>query len=152
MPIIDLPSLPSPQPLVRALCFLSTGSSIPPSQMEGSRPPCSALAGLVTLCVFWAHLRSFLWPSLRCTPAQRWSPFRCWWTRPSPAFTRGEESCLNTPGHKILQAKLQQYMNRELPDVQAGFSKGRGTRDQIANIRWIMEKAREKTHETPPSS
>ena len=44
---------------------------------------------------------------------------------------------------KILQARLQQYMNRELPDVQAGFSKGRGTRDQIANIRWIIEKARE---------
>ena len=41
------------------------------------------------------------------------------------------------------QARLQQYMNRELPDVQAGFRKGRGTRDQIANIRWIMEKARE---------
>ena len=45
--------------------------------------------------------------------------------------------------HKILQAKLQQYMNCELLDVQAGFRKGRGTRDQIANIRWIMEKARE---------
>ena len=44
---------------------------------------------------------------------------------------------------KILQAKLQQYVNHELPDVQAGFRKGRGTRDQIANIRWIMEKARE---------
>ena len=44
---------------------------------------------------------------------------------------------------KILQARLQQYMNRELPDVQAGFRKGRGTRDQIANILWIMEKARE---------
>ena len=44
---------------------------------------------------------------------------------------------------KILQARLQQYMNRELPDVQTGFRKGRGTRDQIANIRWIMEKARE---------
>ena len=44
---------------------------------------------------------------------------------------------------KTLQASLQQYMNRELPDVQAGFRKGRGTRDQIANIRWIMEKARE---------
>ena len=44
---------------------------------------------------------------------------------------------------KIIQARLQQYMNRELPDVQAGFRKGRGTRDQIANIRWIMEKARE---------
>ena len=44
---------------------------------------------------------------------------------------------------KILQARLQQYMNRELPDVQAGFRKRRGTRDQIANIHWIMEKARE---------
>ena len=44
---------------------------------------------------------------------------------------------------KILQARLQQYMNRELPDVQAGFRKGRGIRDQIANIPWIMEKARE---------
>ena len=44
---------------------------------------------------------------------------------------------------KILQARLQQYVNHELPDVQAGFRKGRGTRDEIANIRWIMEKARE---------
>ena len=44
---------------------------------------------------------------------------------------------------KILQARLQQYMNQELPDVQAGFGKGRGTRDQIANIRWIIQKARE---------
>ena len=44
---------------------------------------------------------------------------------------------------KILQARLQQYVNRELPDVQAGFRKGRGTRDQIANIRWITEKVRE---------
>ena len=44
---------------------------------------------------------------------------------------------------KILQARLQQYVNRELPDVQAGFRTGRGTRDQIANIHWIMEKARE---------
>ena len=44
---------------------------------------------------------------------------------------------------KILQARLQQYMNRELPDVPAGFRKGRGTRDQIANICWIMEQARE---------
>ena len=43
---------------------------------------------------------------------------------------------------KILQARLQQYVNCEFPDVQAGFRKGRGTRDQIANIRWIMEKAR----------
>ena len=44
---------------------------------------------------------------------------------------------------KILQASLQQYVNRELPDVQAGFRKGRWTRDQIANIRWIIKKARE---------
>ena len=44
---------------------------------------------------------------------------------------------------KILQARLQQYTNHELPDVQAGFRKGRGTRDQIYNIRWIIEKARE---------
>ena len=44
---------------------------------------------------------------------------------------------------KILQARLQQYMNCELPDVQAAFRKGKGTRDQIANIRWIMGKARE---------
>ena len=44
---------------------------------------------------------------------------------------------------KVLQTSLQQYMNRELPDVQAGFRKGRGTRDQIASICWIIEKARE---------
>ena len=44
---------------------------------------------------------------------------------------------------KILQARLQKYVNRELPDVQAGFRKGRGTRDQIANIHWIIEKATE---------
>ena len=44
---------------------------------------------------------------------------------------------------KTLQASLQQYVNRELPDVQAGFRKGKGTRDQIANISWIIEKARE---------
>ena len=44
---------------------------------------------------------------------------------------------------KILQARLQQYMNQELPDVQAGFRKDRGSRDQIANVHWIIEKARE---------
>ena len=44
---------------------------------------------------------------------------------------------------KILQARLQQYVNHELPNVQAGFRKGRGTRDQITNIRWIIKKARE---------
>ena len=43
---------------------------------------------------------------------------------------------------KILQARLQQYLNRELPDIQAGFRKGRGTRDQTANMHWIIEKAR----------
>ena len=44
---------------------------------------------------------------------------------------------------KVLQARLQQYVNRELPDVEAGFRKGRGTRDQIANIRWVIKRARE---------
>ena len=53
---------------------------------------------------------------------------------------------------KILQARLQQYVNREVPDVQAGFRKGRGTRDQIANIRWIMEKAREFQKKTSISA
>ena len=56
---------------------------------------------------------------------------------------------------KILQARLQQYVNCELPDVQPGFRKGRGTRDQIANIRWIIEKAREfqeKKKQKPTSS
>ena len=52
-------------------------------------------------------------------------------------------SCTSKIMLKILQARLQQYVNRDLPDVQAGFRKGRGTRDQIANMRWIMEKARE---------
>ena len=53
------------------------------------------------------------------------------------------DSAANKIMFKILQARLQQYLNRELPDVQAGFRKGRGTRDQIANISWIIEKARE---------
>ena len=52
---------------------------------------------------------------------------------------------------KILQARLQQYVNRELPDVQAGFRKGRRTRDQIANIRWIIKKAREFQKNIPLS-
>ena len=52
---------------------------------------------------------------------------------------------------KILQARLQQYMNREFPHVQAGFRKGRETRDQIANIHWIMEKAREFQKKTKTS-
>ena len=53
---------------------------------------------------------------------------------------------------KILQARLQQYVNRELPDVQAGFRKGRGTRDQIAKMCWIMEKAREFQKKTSIST
>ena len=52
-------------------------------------------------------------------------------------------SCASKLMLKILQARLQQYVNRELPDVQAGFRKGRGTRDQIANICWMNKKARE---------
>ena len=52
-------------------------------------------------------------------------------------------SCASKVKLKILQATLQQYMNQELPDVQAGFRKGRGTRDQTANIHWIIEKAKE---------
>ena len=53
---------------------------------------------------------------------------------------------------KILQARLQQYMNHELPDVQAGFRKGRGTRDQIANIHWIMEKSKRIPEKTSLSA
>ena len=53
---------------------------------------------------------------------------------------------------KILQARLQQYVNHELPDVQVGFTKGRGTRDQIANIRWIIRKAREFQKKTSISA
>ena len=53
---------------------------------------------------------------------------------------------------KILQDRLQQYMNYELPDVQAGFGKGRGTRDQIANILWFIEKAREFQKKTSISA
>ena len=53
---------------------------------------------------------------------------------------------------KILQARLQQHVNHELPDVQAGFRKGRGIRDQVANIRWIIEKAREFQKKTSLSA
>ena len=53
---------------------------------------------------------------------------------------------------KVLQARLQQYMNCELPDVQAGFRKGKGTRDQIANICWIIKKAREFQKKTSISA
>ena len=59
-----------------------------------------------------------------------------------PSYTPWKES-YDQPRQHILQASLQQYVNHEFRDVQAGFRKGRGTRDQIANIHWIMEKARE---------
>ena len=52
---------------------------------------------------------------------------------------------------KILQARLQQYMNKELPDVQAGFRKGSATRDQIANIHWIIKKKQENSRKTSPA-
>ena len=61
-------------------------------------------------------------------------------------------SCPSKVILKILQVRLQQCVNRELPDVQAGFRKGRGTRDQIANIHWIMEKAREFQKKTSTSA
>ena len=54
--------------------------------------------------------------------------------------------------HKILQVRLQQNMNHELPDVQGGFREGRGTRDQIANIRWIIEKKQESPRKTSTSA
>ena len=53
---------------------------------------------------------------------------------------------------KILQVRLQQYMNHEIPDVQAGFRKGTGTRDQIANIHWIMEKKQESSRKASISA
>ena len=65
---------------------------------------------------------------------------------PKNAQTTAQIALISHAGkvmHKILQARLQQYVNPELPDVQAGFRKGRETRDQIANICWIIEKATE---------
>ena len=67
---------------------------------------------------------------------------------PSPLWNNPSElrACILVKSSvmpQILQARLQQYRNRELPDVQAGLTKGRGTRDQIANIHWVIEKARE---------
>ena len=75
--------------------------------------------------------RSVFIPILKKGNAKEWSDY---------AQLHSSHTVVKT---KILQGKCQQYMNRELPDVQAGFTKGRGTKDQIANIRWIMEKATE---------
>ena len=78
---------------------------------------------------------------------QSFVPFPSWFPFPIRKFGRQILWTLSQHANKvvlkILQAKLQQYMNHELPDVQAGFRKGRGTRDQIANICWIIDKARE---------
>ena len=72
---------------------------------------------------------------------------------PKNAHTTTQLNSSHTPVKlKILQARLQQYKNHELPDVQAGFRKGRGTRDQIANIHWIIEKAREFQEKTSTSA
>ena len=68
--------------------------------------------------------------------------YNCKWKTPKNAQITTQLHSSHTL-LKILQASLQQYMNHELPDVQAGFRKGRGTRDQIANVCWIIEKARE---------
>ena len=65
------------------------------------------------------------------------------WSNLAAAAAAAAAAHANKAMLKILQARLQHYMNREIPDVQAGVRKGRGTRDQIANIRWVMEKARE---------
>ena len=70
----------------------------------------------------------------------------------SPAPNPKPIVCSSKVMLKIIQARLRQYVNRELPDVQAGFRKGRGTRDQIANIHWIMEKAREFQKKTSISA
>ena len=89
-----------------------------------------------------------IWKTQQCAQDWKWSIFI-----PIPKKGNAKE-CSNyhtiaLTSHtskvmlKILQARLQQYMNPELPDVQAGFRKGRGTRDQIANIHWIIKKARE---------
>ena len=71
------------------------------------------------------------------------SPKERQWQRHSNYHTIALISHASKVMLKILQARLQQYVNSELPDVQAGFRKGRGTRDQISKIRWIIEKARE---------
>ena len=96
---------------------------------------------------------------LHCTCQQIWKTQQWLWDWKSPVFIpipkKGNaKECSNyctivLISHasnvmlKILQARLQQYVNQELPDVQSGFRKGRGSRDQIANIRWVIEKTRE---------
>ena len=125
-----------------------------------------------SLCSFWENLYAQLYSSWAISNPERWCCESAALNMPANletlAVATGLEmvSCHSNPktgnakecsnyltialvSHasklmlKFLQARLQQYMNCELPDVQAGFRKGRGTRDQIGNIRWIIEKARE---------
>ena len=77
------------------------------------------------------------WKRSVCIPIQKGNAKECSNYRTIALISHASKVML-----KILQARLQQYVNRELPDVEAGFRKGRGTRDQIASIRWITEKAR----------
>ena len=125
---------------------------------DGS-PPGSPISGIL-------QARTMEWVAMSFSKARKWkvkvkSPSHVrllatpWTTAyqapPSMGFSRQEyRSGVPLPSPhdskvmlKILQARLQQYVNRELPDVQAGFRKGRGTREQIANIHWIIEKTRE---------
>ena len=126
--------------------------------MDGS-PPGSPVPGIL-------QARTLEWVAIAFSNVWKWkvkvkSLSRVWLPAtpctlayqapPSMGFSRQEYWSgvpLPSPSHtlvtlKILQARLQQYVNCELPDVQAGFRKGRGTRDQTANIRWIIEQARE---------
>ena len=98
----------------------------------------------ISLCLLWGHWWCRLLLLMRVSGMRSWYHWRAIF---QPTNTHYHTIALISHASKvmlkILQARLQQYVNRELPDVQAGFRKGRGTRDQTANIHWIMEKARE---------
>ena len=143
-----------------------------PIPKKGNAKECSnyctiALISHTSKVKLLSHVQLFatLWtvayqapPSMEFSRQEYWNglPFPSPGDLPSPGIEPGSptwwadalpfEPLGNPTGYKvmlkILQARLQQYVNRELPDVQVGFRKGRGTRDQIANIRWIIEKAR----------
>ena len=123
------------------------GGWVPDVELDSSAPrgnkytfAISPVCGLLKLrCVFFPLQK----PSLRLLPALLLSFFTfCCGDSVHLAFRflLGRVLPSEPPGKSILQARLQQYVNCELPDVQAGFRKGRGTRDQIANIQWITEK------------
>ena len=98
----------------------------------------------ILLCAYWPFLHVF-WRNTYSNPLStfNWIVFLLLSYKCSNYSTIALISHASKVKLNILQARLQQYMNRELPDVQAGFRKGRGTRDQIANICWIIKKARE---------